>query len=179
MGWLFYVNCFSFCKTLQRPKSSGKLSFEIHNVWLRRKVFAFKYKNFTREGACIKYKTFPSFVFLITDYLLWRTLLLIEYFRLKYCQWVLISSVLSMWVIHFGDPSKCVCDTGGSGRTQWKISAPFGIDWISFPFWLKVGACIVSQDRVILGKVTQNSWFLHKVCNCTKYYHVSYNTCNQ
>jgi dCMP deaminase len=54
-------------------------------------------------------------------------------------------------VIHFGDPSKCVCDTGGSGRTQWKIGAPFGIDWISFPFWLKVGACIVSQDRVILG----------------------------
>ncbi len=73
MGWLFYVNCFSFCKTLQRPKSSGKLSFEIQCVWLKRKVFAFKYKNFTREGACIKYKTFPSFVFLITDYFLWRT----------------------------------------------------------------------------------------------------------
>lgn len=106
-------------------------------------------------------------------------LLLIKYFRLKYCQWVLIASVLSMWVIPFGDPSKCVCDMGGSGRTQWKIGAPCGIDWISFPFWLKVGACIVSQDRVILGKVTQNSWFLHIVCNCTNYYHVSYNTCNQ
>jgi hypothetical protein len=103
MGWLFYVNCFSFCKTLQRPKSSGKLSFEIHNVWLKSKVFAFKYKNFTREGACIKYKTFPSFVFLITDYFLWRTddrLIAHKIFQVE----ILSVSAYLVCALHVSDP---------------------------------------------------------------------------